>query len=171
MTSNPTPQARERLDASAIASREAGLHKDLSRPQLIMSGLGGPIGTGLFMGSGVAIGYAGPAVIVSYAIAAIAAVAIVFSLSEMAVMHPTAGSFGTYAEIYLNPWAGIIARYSYWLAPVIAAGAEAVAAGAYMTFSFPGRPVWFWALGFPSVPPFFHSPPAHNFLSIAPRFP
>src|SRR5665213_1993758 len=98
--------------ASAIAGREAGLHKDLSRAQLVMIGLGGAIGTGLFMGSGLAIGYAGPAVVLSYSIAAIAAVAMVFSLSEMAVMHPTAGSFGTYAEIYLNPWAGMVARYS-----------------------------------------------------------
>ena len=104
------------MDAAEIAGREAGLHKDLSRAQLVMIGLGGAIGTGLFMGSGVAIGYAGPAVIVSYAIAAIAAVAMVFSLSEMAVVHPTAGSFGTYAEIYLSPWAGWIARYSYWMA-------------------------------------------------------
>ena len=39
-------------------------------------------------------------------------------------MHPTAGSFGTYAEIYLNPWAGWIARYSYWMAQVIAVGGE-----------------------------------------------
>ena len=93
---------RPHPDAAAIASREAGLHKDLSRAQLVMIGLGGAIGTGLFMGSGLAIGYAGPAVILSYAIAAVAAVAMVFSLSEMAVVHPTAGSFGTYAEIYLN---------------------------------------------------------------------
>src|SRR5580693_9169541 len=119
MSLNISLQARERLDASAIASREAGLHKDLSRPQLVMIGLGGAIGTGLFMGSGVAIGYAGPAVVVSYAIAAVAAVAMVFSLSEMAVVHPSAGSFGIYAEIYLGPWAGWIARYSYWTAEVI----------------------------------------------------
>ena len=154
------------MDASAIASREAGLHKELSRAQLIMIGLGGAIGTGLFMGSGVAIGYAGPAVIVSYAIAAIAAVAIVFSLSEMAVMHPTAGSFGTYAEIYLNPWAGIIARYSYWMAQVIAVGAEAVAAGVYMTFYFPGTPVWLWSVGFALVLLYFNSRSVHNFGSI-----
>jgi L-asparagine transporter-like permease len=82
------------VENSEIAGREAGLRKDLSRAQLVMIGLGGAIGTGLFMGSGVAIGYAGPAVVASYAIAAIAALAIVFSLSEMAVVHPTAGSFG-----------------------------------------------------------------------------
>jgi AAT family amino acid transporter len=131
-----------------------------------MIGLGGAIGTGLFMGSGVAIGYAGPAVILSYAIAAIAAVAMVFSLSEMAVMHPTAGSFGTYAEIYLNPWAGMVARYSYWMAQVIAVGGEAVAAGVYMTFWFPGTPVWLWSLGFAFVLLYFNSRSVNNFGSI-----
>src|SRR6202051_2472127 len=156
----------EALNASVIARREAGLHKDLSRAQLVMIGLGGAIGTGLFMGSGVAIGYAGPAVILSYAIAAIAAVAMVFSLSEMAVMHPTAGSFGTYAEVYLNPWAGMVARYSYWLAQVIAVGGEAVAAGVYMTFWFPGTPVWLWSLGFAFVLLYFNSRSVNNFGSI-----
>src|SRR6202023_4096050 len=87
----------------------------------------------------------------SYGIAAIAAVAMVFSLSEMAVMHPTAGSFGTYAEIYLNPCAGMIARYTYWFAQVIAVGGEAIAAGVYMTYWFPGAPIWLWSLGFASV--------------------
>ena len=154
------------VDASSIAKREAGLHKDLSRAQLTMIGLGGAIGTGLFMGSGVAIGYAGPAVIVSYAIAAIAAAAIVLSLSEMAVMHPTAGSFGTYAEIYLNPWAGIIARYSYWMAQVIAVGAEAVAAGVYMTYWFPDSPVWLWSLGFAVVLLYVNSRSVSNFGTV-----
>ena len=154
------------MDAAEIAGREAGLHKDLSRAQLVMIGLGGAIGTGLFMGSGVAIGYAGPAVIVSYAIAAIAAVAMVFSLSEMAVVHPTAGSFGTYAEIYLSPWAGWIARYSYWTAEVVAVGAEAVAAGVYMTFYFPATPVWLWSLSFAAVLLYFNSRSVHNFGSI-----
>jgi L-asparagine transporter-like permease len=167
MNSNPRSAPKDTdVEASAIAGREAGLHKDLTRAQLVMIGLGGAIGTGLFMGSGLAIGYAGPAVILSYAIAAIAAVAMVFSLSEMAVVHPTAGSFGTYAEIYLNPWAGMIARYSYWMAQVIAVGGEAIAAGVYMTFWFPGTPVWLWSVGFALVLLYFNSRSVNNFGSI-----
>src|SRR5579863_2481799 len=131
-----------------------------------MIGLGGAIGTGLFMGSGMAIGYAGPAVVISYMIAALAAVAIVFSLSEMAVVHPTAGSFGTYAEIYLNPWAGFIVRYSYWMCQVIAVGAEAVAAGVYMTYWFEGSPVWAWSLAFAGVLLFFNSRSVNYFGTI-----
>ncbi|HEY2675655.1 MAG TPA: amino acid permease [Steroidobacteraceae bacterium] len=154
------------VDASAITGREAGLLRGLNSAQLVMIGLGGAIGTGLFLGSGLAIGYAGPAVILSFAIAGIAALAIVCSLSEMAVMHPTAGSFGTYAEIYLNPWAGAVARYSYWVAQVIAVGAEAVAAGVYMTFYFPGSPVWLWSLAFSVVLLYFNLRSVKNFGSI-----
>src|SRR2546427_9429669 len=151
MISNISPcEEAVTVDQAAIAAREAGLHQALSRRQVVMIGLGGAIGTGLFMGSGTAIGYAGPAVIVSYAIAGFAAVVMVFSLSEMAVVHPTAGSFGTYAEIYLNPWAGTVVRYSYWMAQVIAIGAEAVAAGVYQALWFPATPVW---LGAPSLAP------------------
>jgi L-asparagine transporter-like permease len=84
----------------------------------------------------------------------------------MAVLHPTAGSFGTYAEIYLNPWAGAIARYSYWVAQVIAVGAEAVAAGVYMTFYFPGSPVWVWSTAFSVVLLYFNLRSVRNFGSI-----
>lgn len=115
-----------------------------------MIGLGGAIGTGLFMGSGIAIGYAGPAVLVSYLIAAAIAVVMVFSLSEMAVAHPTAGSFGVYAEMYIGEWAGFMVRYTYWFAQVIAIGGEAVAGGLFMQFWFPQVPVVVWALGFAS---------------------
>src|SRR5581483_10021979 len=154
------------MDKSTVAARESGLSQALTRSQVIMIGLGGAIGTGLFMGSCLAIGYAGPAVVISFAIAALAAVAIVFSLSEMAVVHPTAGSFGTYAEIYLSPWAGFIVRYAYWMAQVIAIGAEAVATGVYMTFWLPDTPVWMWSVGFALVLLYFNSRSVNNFGSI-----
>ena len=113
-----------------------------------MMGLGGAIGTGLFMGSGIAIGYAGPSVVLSYAIAGFIAFVMVFSLSEMAVVHPAAGSFGVYAEHYLNPWAGFVVRYTYWFVQIVAVGGEAIAAGVYMTYWFPGTPIWLWSIGF-----------------------
>ena len=135
-------------EGAEIAARESGLKKSLSRAQVTMIGLGGAIGTGLFAGSTLAIGYAGPAVLISYAIAGLIALVMVLSLSEMAVVHPTAGSFGVYAETYLNPWTGFIVRYTYWMAQVLAVGGEAVAVGVYMNFWFPGSPVWLWSLGF-----------------------
>jgi len=151
------------VDEDAIIGREAGLSKALTRSQITMMGLGGAIGTGLFMGSGIAIGYAGPAVVVSYAIAAFIAVVMVFSLSEMAVMHPAAGSFGVYAETYLNPWAGYVVRYTYWFCQVVAIGGEAVAAGTYMGFWFPAAPVWIWSLGFAAAIVFLNSRSVKNF--------
>ena len=154
------------MSVDASEEREGGLKRSLGTAQIVMIGLGGSIGTGLFMGSGLAVGYAGPAVIVSYALAGFVALVMVFSLSEMAVVHPTAGSLGTYAEIYLNPWAGFVVRYTYWIAQVIAVGGEAVAAGLYMQYWFPTVPVWIWALGLCVVLLYFNSRSVGNFGTL-----
>ena len=128
-----------------------------------MIGLGGAIGTGLFAGSSLAIGYAGPAVIVSYLLAGFVAVAMVLSLSEMAVAHPAAGSFGVYAETYLNAWAGFVVRYTYWISQIVAIGGESVAVGVYMAYWFPDVPVWIWSVGFASVLLFVNSRSVSSF--------
>ena len=54
-----------------IQQRETGLRQQLSAAQMVMIAIGGAIGTGLFMGSAFAIGFAGPSVLVSYAIGAV----------------------------------------------------------------------------------------------------
>jgi L-asparagine transporter-like permease len=136
------------MEETSITSRESGLNKALTQRQITMIGIGGAIGTGLFMGSGIAIGYAGPAVLISYAIGALIAVIMVFSLAEMAVTHPTAGSFGTYAEMYLSRGVGFVVRYTYWVIQMVAVGGEAIAVGLYMGFWFPGVPVWLWSMAF-----------------------
>lgn len=64
------------------------------------------------MGSGISISYAGPGVLLSYVVAACIALAVTYSLCEMAVAHPTAGSFGVYADLYLSPWIGFLVRYT-----------------------------------------------------------
>src|SRR5579862_3074553 len=124
------------------------LSRQLSSRQLAMIAIGGAIGTGLFLGSSLAVHTAGPGVLVSYAIGAVITLLFMGALSEMAVAHPTAGSFGVYAELYLNPWAGFTVRYTYWAAQCIAIGGEAVAIAIYCQFWFPNTPRWLWVLGF-----------------------
>lgn len=131
-----------------IIDREKGLSKKLTTGQLTMIAIGGAIGTGLFLGSGFAISTAGPSVIISYAIGALIALLLMGALSEMTVAHPTSGSFGAYAERYLNPWAGFTVRYSYWFCLVCAVGTEVTAIAIYMKYWFPTVPGIVWILLF-----------------------
>ncbi|KAA0966279.1 amino acid permease [Sporosarcina sp. ANT_H38] len=134
-----------------IIEREKGLKRSLTTPQLTMIAIGGAIGTGLFLGSGLAIGLAGPSVIVSYAIGAMIALLLMGCLAEMAVAHPITGSFGAYAERYINPWAGFVVRYSYWFSLVCAIGTEVTAVAVYMKYWFPTVPAIVWILLFAGI--------------------
>ena len=105
-----------------IIERERGLRRTLSARRMTMIAIGGAIGTGLFLGSGLAISLAGPAVLLSYGIGALIALLLMGCLAEMTVAHPTSGSFGAYAEYYISPLAGFLVRYCYWIGNVLAVG-------------------------------------------------
>src|SRR5215469_7888363 len=111
----------------ATTEQEQGLKRELTARQMAMVAVGGSIGTGLLLGSGAAIQVAGPAVVVTYVVSALIAFTVAMALGEMSSMHPAAGSFGVYADLYLNPWAGFVARYGYWFAVLISISAELVA--------------------------------------------
>jgi amino acid transporter, AAT family len=128
------------------ADEEKGLLHQLSAPQMAMVGVGGSIGTGLLLGSGAAIQIAGPALILTYVVAAFLAWTVTNALGELASAHPGAGSFGLYAELYLNSWAGFVARYGYWFALAAAVGAELVAASTYSGYWFPHVPGVVWVV-------------------------
>jgi len=142
MTSNEEHQA---------VRNEQGLARQLSAPQQAMMALGGAIGTGLFLASGLSVGVAGPAIILSYIIVAGISLLLGRALAEMAVAHPTAGAFGVYAGMYVSPFAGYAVRVSYWLMEVIATGGQLVAASIYMTYWFPQVPGAVWVLAFGAV--------------------
>src|SRR5580704_14956468 len=135
----------------AIIERESGLQRRLSSARLTMIAIGGAIGTGLFLGSAFAIGLAGHAVLVSYAIGALIAVLLMGCLAEMTVAHPTSGSFGAYAEYYLGPLAGFLVRYAYWTCIVLAVGTEVTAVALYMRFWFPGVAGAWWIVAFAAL--------------------
>lgn len=91
----------------AISRREQGLQRRLSAAQMSMIAIGGAIGTGLFMGSAFAIGFAGPSVLLSYAIGALITLLLMGCLAEMTVAHATFGSFGA-RRIVSARWPGSV---------------------------------------------------------------
>src|SRR5580658_3987064 len=135
----------------SIVERERGLQHSLSAGRLSMIAIGGAIGTGLFLGSGLAMSLAGPAVLVSYAVGAVVALLLMGCLAEMTVAHPTSGSFGAYAEYYISPLAGFLVRYAYWTSIVLGIGAEVTAVAVYMHFWFPTPPGWLWIAAFSAL--------------------
>ena len=113
-----------------------------------MVAVGGSIGTGLLLGTAAAIELAGPAVILTFILAAFISWTVALALGELASTHPAAGSFGVYGDLYLNRWAGFISRAGYWLAIAVSIGAEMVASATYMQFWFPSVPAILWVLAF-----------------------
>jgi amino acid transporter, AAT family len=115
---------------------------------MTMVAVGGSIGTGLLLGTAAAIELAGPAVILSFILAAFISWTVALALGELASTHPAAGSFGVYGDLYLNHWAGFISRAGYWLAISVSIGAEMVASATYMQLWFPSVPALVWVLAF-----------------------
>ena len=135
----------------AITEREAGLRRSLSSRQLSMIAIGGAVGTGLFLGSSFAIGFAGPSVLLSYLIGAVITLLLMGCMAEMTVAHPTSGSFGAWAEFYVSPLAGFLVRFAYWAGVVFALGTEISAIAVYMRYWFPSIAGWVWICGFTAI--------------------
>ncbi|WP_293677332.1 amino acid permease [uncultured Phenylobacterium sp.] len=86
-----------------LGAQGAGhLKKTLGWPHLVALGVGAIIGTGIYTLTGVAAGLAGPAVILSFAIAGVICAAAALCYSEMASLTPQAGSAYTYAYVTLG---------------------------------------------------------------------
>src|ERR1700757_5157521 len=117
--------------------QEKGLRRQLGAGQMAMVAVGGSIGTGLLLGSAAAMGIAGPAVILSFLLAALINFTVTMALAELSSVHPAAGSFGVYGDLYLNDWAGFVSRAGYWAAISISIGAELVASATYFSYWFP----------------------------------
>lgn len=82
------------------AGNTSGLAKTLTAYDLVLLGLGGIIGTGIFALTGfVAAKYSGPAVMLSYAIAGVVCIFVALAYTELASFLPTSGSVYTYSYV------------------------------------------------------------------------
>ncbi len=122
------------------------LHKGLTQRHLTMIAIGGVIGAGLFVGSGVVILDTGPAAWLTYAITGVLIIMVMRMLGEMAVATPSTGSFADYARRALGGWAGFSVGWLYWYFWVIVVGFEAVAGAKIITY-WVDAPLWLLSLG------------------------
>jgi len=137
----------DQASLDAEQQREArDLHRGLKDRHVQLIALGGAIGVGLFLGSGRAISQAGPGLIFAYAAGGIIIFFIMRALGELLLHRPVAGSFATYAEEYVSPFAGFATGWSYWFMWVVTGMAEITAVGIYTTYWFPDMPQWIPAL-------------------------
>ncbi|MFL1429430.1 MULTISPECIES: amino acid permease [unclassified Nocardiopsis] len=108
--------------------------------------IGGSVGAGLFIGSGAVIQTAGPAAVVSYAIAGALVFLTLRALGEMVVSVPAGGSFSDYARLAFGPRAGFAIGWVYWWMYAVLVAAESVAGATILSGWIPGVPAWVLAL-------------------------
>ncbi|AXF26014.1 amino acid permease [Burkholderia pyrrocinia] len=129
-------------DDQTPAYEREDLKRDLSNRHIQMIAIGGAIGTGLFYGSSWAIRTAGPAILLVYAIAAIAIYFVMRALGEMAVEEPVSGSYVSYSNRYIHRFAGFLNGWNAFIFLLATSAADLNALGNYVHFWFPGIPIW-----------------------------
>lgn len=91
---------KKSFDSVKSSGSTSGLNRTLSALDLILLGLGGIVGTGVFALTGlVASQHSGPAVTLSYAIAGFICIFVALVYTELATMLPTSGSIYTYSYV------------------------------------------------------------------------
>ena len=130
---------------AAAEEKQPQLKRAMKSRHLFMMSLGGIIGTGLFLGSGYAIGEAGPAgAILAYLVGGLLMYLAMVCLGELSVVMPVSGSFQAHATKFIGPATGFVVGWVYWLSWALYVGLEFVAAGMLMKRWFPDVPVWIW---------------------------
>jgi GABA permease len=125
---------------------DARLRQSLKQRHMTMIALGGVIGAGLFVGSGVVIASTGPATSVSFLLTGLLVVLVMRMLGELATALPAAGSFYEYARLALGDLAGFVTGWMYWYFWVGVVAFEAIAGADLIRFWLPQAPQWVLAL-------------------------
>ncbi|KAG9249115.1 amino acid transporter-like protein [Calycina marina] len=134
-----------KFDAHQAAFNTANttLSKKLKGRHLQMLAIGGSIGTGLFIGSGQALGIGGPAsLLLAFIIIGIVLYCTVQALGEMAVAFPVAGSFSAFATRFIDPAWGFASGWNYAMQWLFVLPLEIMSAAITLDYWNLGIPTW-----------------------------
>jgi APA family basic amino acid/polyamine antiporter len=136
--------ARKVVVAVEDMAPEHRLHRSLGWPHLIALGVGAIVGTGILTLTGVGAAKAGPAVILSFAIAGLICACAALAYAEMATMIPASGSAYTYSYVVIGELVAWIIGWSLILEYSLVVSAVAVGWSGYaapLLHDFAGYPM------------------------------
>jgi APA family basic amino acid/polyamine antiporter len=113
------------------------LKRTLSLFDATAIGIGAIIGAGIFVVLGVAVGYAGPAVIISMIIAATVALFTALSFAELSSAIPKEGGTYEFAYEMIHPYAGFISGCLWLSAQTVSGTAISLGLASYLVVLFP----------------------------------
>jgi APA family basic amino acid/polyamine antiporter len=123
--------ARKAVVADEDLAPEHRLHRSLGWPHLVALGVGAIVGTGILTLTGVGAAKAGPAVILSFAIAGLICACAALAYAEMATMIPASGSAYTYSYVVIGELIAWIIGWSLILEYSLVVSAVAVGWSGY----------------------------------------
>lgn len=124
---------RRSIDAMLAPHDGPALKKTLGWPHLMALGVGAIVGTGILTLIGVGAGLAGPAVLISFALAGLVCACAALAYAELSTMMPAAGSAYTYSYAVLGEMIAWIVGWSLILEYSLVVSAVAVGWSGYAT--------------------------------------
>lgn len=143
-----------------IKSRRIGLgmkhhteqrQKDMGMLSLAGVGVGGVIGAGLFLGSGLAIRQAGPGIVLAYLLGGLIMMQVLGAMTTVNVNRLEKGSFRVYADRFLGRYAGFLLGWAVLVSAILGIGSEAIAMAVFTRYWLPQIPLAVLALSFLGV--------------------
>lgn len=117
------------------------LKKELRLKDVYAIATGATLSAGFFLLPGIAAIEAGPALVLSYLLAAIPMVPAMFSVIELATAMPRAGGVYYFLDRSLGPYFGTIGGIGTWLALILKVAFALIGMGAYISLFLPGAPI------------------------------
>lgn len=143
---------KKKTSIERVMDQSIGLKRTMSTKAAIMVGVGGTIGTGLFLSSGDVISTAGPGgAIVMYLIGGLIVYLMTSCLGELSAAMPVAGSLQAYSSEFISPAMGFTIGWVNWSGGAITITAQIVASSIIMQDILPGTPTWLWIILFAAI--------------------
>jgi basic amino acid/polyamine antiporter, APA family len=128
------------VKAMANAQEPKQLKRSLGLWSATALNVGAIIGGGIFVVTGIVAGYAGSAMIISMAVAAVIALFTALSFTELATWQPVEGSSYEYTRQLVSPFAGFLSGWMWVVSNTFGGAAVSLGFAFYLRAAIPALP-------------------------------